>query len=162
MSTLRTGLVAMAMTGLSYLDDRRPRDWEHFEALGDGERPAPERIRKGSPAWERWRLHNAATPTHLAERLGLSRTSSEWVAYRIAWAAGCVLFDRSVLLATGGFSFWESIGRHGYGEDVVAQLRVIERAGGVGLLPTGAHHLELPTTVGQRDVDAYEAVLGSS
>lgn len=160
MGELRIGLVAMAMTGLSFVDDVREHEWTTFVPLGH-ERPAPERIRKDTPAWERWRLHNAANPTHLAERLGLPRTGSEWVAYRIAWAAGCVLFDRSVLVATGGFDFWPELGRRGYGEDVVAQLRVLERAGGVGLLPTGAHHLELPTTVGSRDTDAYELVFGA-
>jgi GT2 family glycosyltransferase len=161
MTRLRTGLVGMAMTGLSFLEDRRPHEWSTFEPLAEGERPRPERIRKGEPAWERWRLHNAANPTHLADRLALARTSPSWVAYRIAWAAGCVLFEREALLETGGFSFWPEIGPRGYGEDVVAQLRVIERRGGVGLLPTGAHHLELPTSVGRREVDAYEVVLSA-
>jgi glycosyltransferase involved in cell wall biosynthesis len=156
MSTLRTGLVAMAMTGLSYLDDRRPRDWEHFEALGDGERPAPERIRKGSPAWERWRLHNAATPTHLAERLGLSRTSSEWVAYRIAWAAGCVLFDRAALLDAGGFDFWREVPENAHGEDVLVQQRVMARRGGAGILPSGAYHQESETTLPDRGASAFD------
>jgi GT2 family glycosyltransferase len=160
MGSLRTGFVAMAMTGLSFLDDVREHEWTTFAPLEKQQRPEPERIRKDEPAWERWRLHNAANPTHLAERLGLSRTSVEWVAYRIAWAAGCVMFDREVLVETGGFDFWRELGRRGYGEDVVAQLRVLERAGGVGLLPTGAHHLELPTTVGNRETDAYEMVLG--
>jgi GT2 family glycosyltransferase len=160
MGELRTGLVAMAMTGLSFAGDVREHEWTAFAPLAEGERPGPERIRKDTPAWERWRLHNAANPTHLAERLGLSRTGADWVAYRIAWAAGCVLFHRETLVATGGFGFWRELGRRGYGEDVVTQLRVIERAGGVGILPTGAHHLELPTTVGSREDDAYELVLG--
>lgn len=161
MGELRTGLVAMAMTGLSFADDVRPHEQESFEVLDRGAPAAPEVIRKGSPAWERWRLHNAATPTHLGARLGLDRFAPDWAAYRIAWAAGCVLFDREVLQATGGFDFWRDLGPAGYGEDVVAQLRVIEAAGGVGVLPTGAHHLELPTSVGTRNVDAYELVLGA-
>jgi GT2 family glycosyltransferase len=160
MGTLRIGFVAMAMTGLSFADDVREHEWGAFTPLPPGERPAPERIRKGEPAWERWRLHNAANPTHLGERAGLSRFSDDWLAYRVAWAAGCVLFDRAVLAGTGGFEFWEALVRGGYGEDVVAQLRVLEVAGGVGVLPTGAHHLELPTTVGARTVDAYELILG--
>jgi hypothetical protein len=162
MSGLRVGFVAMAMTGLSFLDDVREHEWAAFEPLASGERPGPERVRKSDPAWERWRLHNAANPTHLGQRLGLSPFSDAWVAYRVAWAAGCVLFDREVLRDTGGFGFWRELGRGAYGEDVVAQLRVLEVAGGVGLLPTGAHHLELPTTVGSRTVDAYETVLGAS
>jgi GT2 family glycosyltransferase len=161
MSELRCGLVAQAMTGLSFVDDVREREWGAFEPLAPDEPVAQERIRKGDPAWERWRLHNAANPTHLAGRLGLDPASPAWAAYRIAWAAGCVLLDRAVLSATGGFDFWAELGADGYGEDVVVQLRVIEAAGGVGLLPTGAHHLELPTTVGNRSNDAYELVLGS-
>jgi GT2 family glycosyltransferase len=160
MGRLRVGFVAMAMTGLSFLDDVREQEWSAFEPFGTEESPGPERVRKGDAGWERWRLHNAANPTHLAERLGLSRFAADWVAYRVAWAAGCVLFDREVLANTGGFDFWRELGRRGYGEDVVAQLRVLERAGGVGLLPTGAHHLELPTTVGVREADAYELVFG--
>lgn len=160
MSELRCGLVAQAMTGLSYVDDVREREQVCFAPLVPGEPVTPERIRKGDPAWERWRLHNAANPTHLADRLALDPASPAWSAYRIAWAAGCVLFDRAVLEATGGFDFWAELGADGYGEDVVAQLRVIEAAGGVGLLPSGAHHLELPTTVGNRSRDAYELVLG--
>ncbi len=160
MSELRCGFVAQAMTGLSFSGDVREREWGSFAPLGPGEPVTRERIRKGDPAWERWRLHNAANPTHLAARLGLDPASPAWTAYRVAWAAGCVLFDRDVLLATGGFDFWADLGTSGYGEDVVAQLRVAEAAGGVGLLPTGAHHLELPTTVGNRTRDAYEVVLG--
>ena len=162
MSELRIGFVAMAMTGLSFADDVREHEWAAFAPLPPGTTPEPERVRKDDPGWERWRLHNAANPTHLGQRLGLSPFSDAWVAYRVAWAAGCVLFDRDVLRATGGFDFWRQLGRGAYGEDVVAQLRVLERAGGVGLLPTGAHHLELPTTVGSRTVDAYEALLGTA
>jgi glycosyltransferase involved in cell wall biosynthesis len=161
MGELRVGFVGMAMTGLSFAEDVREHEWIAFEPLARGERPTPERVRKDEPAWERWRLHNAANPTHLGDRAGISRFSDDWQAYRIAWAAGCVLFERSTLVRTGGFGFWESLVHGGYGEDVVAQLRVLEEAGGVGLLPTGAHHLELPTTVGARTVDAYELVLGS-
>jgi GT2 family glycosyltransferase len=162
MGELRVGLVAMAMTGLSHLDDVRPAEQEAFAPLAPGERPEPEAIRKDTPAWERWRLHNAATPTHLGQRLGLDPAGPDWRAYRLAWAAGCALFDREVLVTTGGFDFWPELGRRGYGEDVVAQLRVIEAAGGVALLPTGANHLELPTSIGTRTIDAYERVLGGT
>ena len=44
-------------------------------------------------------------------------------------------------------------------EDVVTQLQVAERDGGAGLLPSGAWHLELPTSIEDRSVDAYAAVL---
>ncbi len=38
--------------------------------------------------------------------------------------------------------------------DVLAQLRVMARFGGCGLLPSGVYHQELPTTVVERRVDA--------
>jgi hypothetical protein len=36
---------------------------------------------------------------------------------------------------------------------------VMEHAGAVGVLPTGAYHLELPTAVTDRSADAYALVL---
>jgi glycosyltransferase involved in cell wall biosynthesis len=160
MGELRCGAVGLAMTGLSHHADVRPGEQESFEPV---EPPVnPERVRKDGPGWERWRLHNAANPTHLGERLGYGpRTpGARWTAYKVAWVAGCVLFDRSVLLDAGGFDFWPQLGRHGYGEDVAAQLRVMERAGAVGLLPTAANHLELPSSLSVRERDAYELVFG--
>ena len=50
--------------------------------------------------------------------------------------------------------------RH-YVEDVAAQLAVLERYGGAGVLPSGAYHLESPTTVTEREVEAYEALLAA-
>ena len=82
-----------------------------------------------------------------------------WRAYKIAWAAGCVLFDRAALLEAGGFAFWRDLPAASAGEDVVAQLRVQELRGAAGVLPSGAWHLELPTSVGDRRVDAYAVVL---
>ena len=40
-----------------------------------------------------------------------------------------------------------------------AQLVATVLAGGAGLLPSGAWHLELPTSIEDRSVDAYAAVL---
>jgi hypothetical protein len=37
---------------------------------------------------------------------------------------------------------------------VLAQLRVMARFGGCAVIPSGAYHLELPTTVPRRDCDA--------
>lgn len=161
MGELRCGAVGMAMTGLSHVDDVRPGDHVPFEPVhGPVE---PERVRKGSPAWERWRLHNAATMVHLGEAAGLhgGEPAGSWTAYRVAWTSGCVLVDRAVLVETGGFEFWPLLARRGFGEDVVAQLRVMERAGAVGLLPSEAHSLELPTSIPEREVDAYAAVLAA-
>ena len=36
---------------------------------------------------------------------------------------------------------------------------MLERDGGAGLLPSGAWHLELPTAIEDRSVDAYAALL---
>lgn len=51
-------------------------------------------------------------------------------------------------------SFWKELGPRHAGEDVLAQLRVMARYGGCGLLPSGVHHQELPTTVEDRRIDA--------
>lgn len=59
----------------------------------------------------------------------------------------------------GGFDFWSDVPAEHAGEDVVAQLRVMELAGGAGILPSGAVHLELPTTVPNREVECYDVVL---
>lgn len=155
LDTLGCGMVGMPAVGLSHLEDERPGELTSFE-VWDG--PVhPERIRKGDAAWERWRLHNAANPVHL-ERAVQARVSG-WVPYKVAWINGCVLFDTEVLRRTGGYAFWSDLPANLRGEDVVAQLRVIEAAGGAGLIPTLAHHLELPTSLTDRRVDAYAAVL---
>ncbi|RJK95452.1 glycosyltransferase family 2 protein [Vallicoccus soli] len=156
LATLGCGFVGMALDGLSYAGDVRPHEQAAFEPW---EGPVvPERVRKGTPGWERWRLHNAANVVHLAARVEVPPRG--WVAYKVAWVAGCVLWDTAALRASGGFDFHGRVGRHGYGEDVVAQLRTMERYGGAGLLPSLAHHLELPTSLPVREVDAYEEVLG--
>jgi GT2 family glycosyltransferase len=151
---LGCGLVGYAVQGLSYLDDRRPAELEPYEEWTG--RPQPERITHGSPEWRRWTLHNAANPTHLADRLRLR--PGEWRAYKIAWVGACALFDRAALESAGGFRFWRSLPVNHCGEDVVAQQRVIERYGGAGILPSGAVHLESPTTVPDREVDAINVV----
>jgi hypothetical protein len=153
---LRCGFVGMAVVGLSYAADVRPHEHTAYEPWNGPVRP--ERVRKGTPAWERWRLHNAANPLHVATERGLR---SGWTAYKVAWIGACVLYDRAKLVDCGGFDFWADVGAPGHaGEDVVAQLRVMERYGGAGLLPSRAYHLELPTTIGDRRVDCYEVVLG--
>jgi GT2 family glycosyltransferase len=153
---LRCGFVGMAVQGLSYVDDRRPHEQGTYEEWPDGE-VRPERVRRGSRAWERWRLHNAANLVHLAA--GLDLTPGEWRAYKVAWVGGCVLYERAALEACGGFDFWSALPPEHAGEDVVVQLRVMERFGGAGVVPSGAVHLELPTTVPDRRVNAYDAVL---
>jgi len=146
---LDCGFVGCAVQGLSYLDDERPQQQERFEPWPGV--VVPERVRPGTEAFERWPLHNAANLAHIAARLPVERDG--WVAYRIAWIGGCVLYDRAALLEAGGFDFGVELPAAHAGEDVAAQWRVMERRGGAGLLPSGAVHLEAPTTVPDRDVD---------
>lgn len=148
------GFVGAAVQGLSYLQDRRPAELEDFEPWPG--RPQPERIRPGSAEFGRWRLHNAANLAHLAAGIGIERGS--WLLYKVAWVGGCVLFDREQLVAAGGFAFWKDLPPEHAGEDVVAQVRTMEAFGGAGMLPSGAVHLESPTTVPNRTAEALEIV----
>jgi GT2 family glycosyltransferase len=155
---LDCGFVGMAPQGLSYLNDRRPDQTAGFEPW-DGPVTA-ERIRPGAPGFERWPLHNAANLTHLSADLSLA--PGEWLPYRVAWLGGCVLYRREALNDSGGFTFWPSLPVDHAGEDVVAQWQVMERYGAAGILPSGAVHLESPTTVTDRRVEAYDVVLGET
>jgi GT2 family glycosyltransferase len=141
------GFVGSALVGLSFVGDVRP----HEEAIEfwEGE-VRPERISPGCPAWNRHRLHNAANLHHLRERL---QPAADRL-YRVAWVGGCVLYDVAKLRAAGGFDFWPELPDEHAGEDVLAQLRVLDRFGGAGLFPSGAYHLELPTTIPDRRNDA--------
>lgn len=119
----------------------------------------PEVVLPGTPVWERRHLHFAAYPWRLASQLGITRATERL--YKVAWVGGCVLFDAAVLRATGGFDFWEALPPEHVGEDVVAQLRVMAAAGGAGLVPSGAWHQEVRTTLphDQRRVDAPHVLL---
>lgn len=152
---LQCGFVGMAPQGLSYLADRRPEQTAVFEAWHGP--VVPERVRPGEPGFERWPLHSAANLSHLSADLSLQ--PGEWVPYRVAWLGGCVLYRREALNDAGGFRFWTSLPADHAGEDVVAQWQVMERYGGAGMLPSGAVHLESPTTVTDRRVEAYDVVL---
>lgn len=149
MSVERCGFVGSAVIGLSYLDDVRPH--EQDIELWDG-RVVPEDVRPGRPEWERHRLHNAANLWHVQRRLGI--TSAKQRVYKVAWTGGCVLYDVDKLRRVGGYTFWSELPPHHCGEDVLAQLRVMARFGGCGVIPSGAYHQELPTTVPDRDADA--------
>src|SRR5699024_9520108 len=153
---LGCGFVGSAVQGLSYLDDERPGEQEPLE-FWDGP-VQPERIRSNSPAYERLSLHNAANLTHIAAEHDV--IPGGWRAYKVAWVGGCCLFDHRALVASGGFDFWADLPPGHAGEDVVAQWRVMEKFGGAGLLPSGAVHLEAPTTVTDRRVEAIDVVFG--
>ena len=155
---LGCGFVGMAPQGLSYLADRRPEQTGVFEPW---EGPVmPERIRPKEPAFQRWPLHSAANLSHVSADLNLE--PGQWLPYKIAWLGGCTLFRRQALEETGGFRFWEQLPPEHCGEDVVAQWRVMESFGGAGILPAGAVHLESPTTVPDRRVEAFEVILSGS
>jgi GT2 family glycosyltransferase len=155
---LGCGFVGMAPQGLSYLADRRPEQTGAFAAW---EGPVmPERIRPDEPAFQRWPLHSAANLSHLSAELGLE--PGQWLPYKVAWLGGCTMFRRQALEEAGGFRFWEQLPPEHCGEDVVAQWRVMESSGGAGILPTGAVHLESPTTVTDRRVEAFNVVLSDS
>ncbi|MBQ0902724.1 glycosyltransferase family 2 protein [Micromonospora sp. U21] len=152
---LGCGFVGNGVHGLSYADDRRPETHGHYEEwIGQ---PTPERIRPGTPEWNRARIHSAANLLHVTEELALP--PGAWRAYKISWIGGCVLYDRAKLVDSGGFDFWRKVQEKHQGEDVAAQLSVLARHGGAGILPSGAYHLESPTTVTDRDVEAWEVVL---
>ncbi len=143
------GFVGFGLVGPSFVDDVRPDEQE----IEFWEGPVrPERVRPGDPAWLRHRLHNAANLLHLEERLREGGTGER--RYKVGWIGGCVLYDVEKLRAAGGFEFWPKLPREHAGEDVLAQLRVMERFGGCALFPSAAYHLELPTTVVDRSVDA--------
>ncbi len=148
------GIVGAAVQGLSYVEDHRPAELAPFERWPG--RPCPEHIEPGAAEWRRWTLHNAANPTHLGQRH--VAPGERWVAYKVAWIGGCVLYDRRALDAVGGFGFWAELPESHCGEDVLVQQRVMARFGGAGILPSGAYHLESPTTVPDREVKAWEAV----
>lgn len=145
----RCGFVGSAVIGLTYIDDVRPQD-QTIEFI-DGD-VLPETVRPEMPQWQRHRLHSAANLYHVAQRLRL--TAANQRIYRVAWVGGCVLYDTAKLRASGGFGFWQDLPAEHCGEDVLAQLAVMARFGGCGLVPSGAYHQELPTTLPCRDVDA--------
>ncbi len=116
----------------------------------------PEVVRRGTAGFDRLSLHNAANPAHVAAELDVE--TGGWVPYRVAWVGACVVYDRAALEQVGGFRFWDALPPQHSGEDVVAQWRVMERFGGAGILPSGAVHLESPTTVTDRRVDAPDVL----
>lgn len=145
----RCGFVGSAVIGLSFVDDVRP----HQQQVEFWEGPVqPEAVRAGTPQWERYKLHNAANVHHLQARLRLSPDTIR--PYRVAWVGGCVLYDVAKLRQVGGFTFWEDLPANHCGEDVLAQLRVMAKYGGCGILPSGVYHQEVPTTLPDRHLDA--------
>jgi GT2 family glycosyltransferase len=147
------GFVGAPLIGLSHLDDVRP----HQQRIEPWDGPVrPETVRPEHPAWARHHLHSAANAWHVQEKLGA--TDERPVVYKVAWVGGCVLYDVAKLRDVGGFSFWPELPPDHCGEDVLAQLRVMARYGGCGVLPSGAYHQQLATTVEDRSVDAPQVL----
>jgi hypothetical protein len=150
---LGCGFVGHGVHGLSYRDDERPDQQRQFE-LWDGP-VTPERLEPGDPRLGRHHVHSAANLLHVTAGLGLR--PGQWRAYKVAWIGACVLYDRAKLLASGGFDFWRDLPPAHAGEDVAAQLAVMARFGGAGIVPSEAYHLETPTTVTDRSVQCHPA-----
>ncbi|HEY7801095.1 MAG TPA: glycosyltransferase family A protein [Dehalococcoidia bacterium] len=133
--------VGVFPTGLSFADDLRP-DQERIEFW---EGPVtPETIEPGGDDWEaRWQLHRAANAYHVARRLDQDVERR----YKIAWVPCCVIYDRRKLIDAGGFGFWPRLPRFHSGEEVLVQNLLMRRWGGCAILPSGAYHAELPSTV---------------
>ncbi len=139
----RCGFVGMAPIGLSHVDDVRPHE-QQIE-IWDGPVQPEEYVFETVP-WQRYKLHNAANPLHLGQMYARDRV----VRYKIAWVGACVMFDRQKLVDVGGYSWWPELPPEHCGEDVLAELLVMRRYGGCGVLPSGVYHLELPTNVPNR------------
>lgn len=143
------GFVGCAAAGLSYLEDVRPHQ-QHIE-LWEG-RVRPEPFDWDSLPWDRHKVNNAANTLHLAEKLV---KGDKPVRYKVAWVGGAnVLFDRAKLLDVGGFSWWDQLPPNHAGEEVLVQFLLLRKYGGCGVLPNGTYHLELPTLVPDREVNA--------
>lgn len=147
------GFVGSAVIGLSFLEDVRPQQQQIEFWQGKVE---PEVVRPGTPAWQRYQLHNAANLYHVQQRLQITPDRSR--TYRVAWVSACVLYDRAKLQSVGGFEFWQDLPPHHCGEDVLAQLRIMAEYGGCGVIPSGVYHQELPTTLPDRTQDAPQVL----
>ena len=137
------GYVGMAPIGLSHVDDVRPHE-QQIE-IWDGPVKPEDYVFETVP-WQRYKLHNAANPLHLSAKYAVDRV----IRYKVAWVGACVMFDRRKLLDVGGYSWWSELPDEHCGEDVLAELQVMRRYGGCGVLPSGVYHLELPTNVPHR------------
>jgi len=151
LETKNIGFVGCAVIGLSYKNDIRPH--QHDIEFWEGG-ITPETIIPKSSQWERYKLHNAANIYHVEQKF--NATPDNPIPYKIAWIGGCVMYETEKLREVGGFSFWKDLPEKHCGEDVLAQLRVMKKYGGCGIIPSGVYHQELETTVPDRKVNAPE------
>ncbi|HYG37953.1 MAG TPA: glycosyltransferase family A protein [Cytophagales bacterium] len=145
------GFVGSAVIGLSFKSDFRP-DEQHIEFWeGNVE---PETVYPNTIEWQRYKLHNAANIWHI-ERIHQAHAALP-LKYKVAWVGGCTMYFTDKLKEIGGFTFWKDLPEKHCGEDVLAQLRVMRKYGGCGIIPSGVYHQELETTVTERKVNAPE------
>jgi GT2 family glycosyltransferase len=145
------GFAGCAVIGLSYKNDVRPHQQEIEFWHGQ---VTPESILPKTDEWERYRVHNAANIYHVSQNVQAEANNPKL--YKVAWVGGCVMYDREKLNEVGGFSFWKDLPEQHCGEDVLAQLRVMKKYGGCGIIPSGVYHQELETTVPDRKINAPE------
>lgn len=145
------GFVGMPVIGLSYMNHIRKEE-QSIEFWHN--KVTPEKIEPGDKKWQRYKLHNAANPLHIAEKYNITQDNPK--IYKVSWVGGCTLYNTDKLLQVGGFSFWKDLPSEHCGEDVLAQIHVMAKFGGCGILPSGVYHQELPTTVKKRNINAPE------
>jgi GT2 family glycosyltransferase len=153
LETEHCGFVGCAVIGLSYKDDHRPHQ-QNIEFWED--HVVPEKVEPQSNEWQRYKLHSAANLLHVEQKYRAS--ADEPKPYKVAWVGGCVMYDTEKLREVGGFNFWKELPQDHCGEDVLAQLRVMKKYGGCGIIPSGVYHQELETTVPDRTVNAPECL----
>ncbi len=145
----RCGFVGCAVIGLSYLYDYRLH--QHGIELWDGP-VQPELFTPETIPWGRHVVNNACNVLHLTRKHARDGQS---VPYKVAWVGGAnVLYDRQKLMDVGGFAWWPQLPPEHAGEEVMLQFMLLRHHGGCGLLPSGTYHLEAPTTVENREVNA--------
>jgi GT2 family glycosyltransferase len=149
------GFVGAFPAGLTFADEVRP-DQQIIEFW---EGPVhPETIEPEEAGWERWQLHRAANLHHIGQNLTLP--TGEFLRYKVAWIASCVLYSQEKLLEVGGFSFWENLPRYHKAEDIVVQNLLMRRYGGCGIVPSGTYYSQVDTTTfspkGTVDADAVD------
>lgn len=145
------GFAGAALIGLSYRKDMRPAEQKIYFWSNHVD---PEEIQPGGEGWQRHLLHNAANVLHVQQQYHAEPDHP--LAYKVAWVGGCVMYNREKLLRVGGFDFWQQLPEKHCGEDVLAQLRVMKKYGGCGILPSGAYHQELQTSIPERNINAPE------
>ena len=130
------GVVGSAVIDLRFRMEHHPEE----QAIEFWDGPVRrEDVQAGTRAWLRRHLHRGANLEHLRERLPRTRDRL----YRIADIQGCVLYERATLVATGGFAGpTDPELAAQMSLESAAQLRILGRAGGAGLFPSGAYRIQ--------------------